>query len=222
MLKDSLIICYSTPNYKPVTDILFQSLIEINISNICHLLDKPEENILKKTGFQTDLWYYSVTNKIKHLNFALYNINNYKYKYFIFCDCDVWFLKNNIYEWNNLQKYIDSNNKDIYFMRENTSSDLNSGFFIIKNNTNIKNIRLFFIEVYSIMLSEKKDRMPLGDQTIINRLKHKINFGYIPNDYVIFGTNIFNKKKSLFHHAVWCIDIEDKIKQINLIKSQFN
>jgi len=222
MLKQSLIICYSTPNYQPVTDILFSSLLDLNIVNTYYLLDKPPEDIIKKTGFQTDLWYYSVINKIKHLNSALYNINNYKNKYFIFCDCDVWFLKNNIHEWANLQKYVDTTDKDIFFMRESTTLDLNTGFFIIKNNINLVNIRLFFNEIYSVMIKETKNNMPLGDQTIINRLKHKINFGYIPNEYVIFGTNIFDKNKSLIHHAVCCVDIPDKIKQIDFIKSKFN
>jgi hypothetical protein len=222
MLKQTLIICYSTPNYQPVTDILFSSLRDINIVNTYYLLDKPSEDIIKKTGFQTDLWYYSVINKIKHLNSALNNINNYKNKYFIFCDCDIWFLKNNIHEWANLQKYVDTTDKDIFFMRESTTLDLNTGFFIIKNNINLANIRLFFNEIYSVMIKETKNNMPLGDQTIINRLKHKINFGYIPNEYVIFGTNIFDKNKSLIHHAVCCVDIPDKIKQIDYIKSKFN
>ena len=60
--------------------------------------------------------------------------------------------------------------------------------------------------------------MPLGDQSIINGLKYKLNYGYIPNDYVIFGDAIYNKNKSLFHHAVGCKDVDDKIKKINKIK----
>ena len=41
------------------------------------------------------------------------------------------------------------------------------------------------------------------------------------NDYVVFGNIIYNNKKSLFHHAVCCIDVDDKILQINKIKSAF-
>jgi len=63
--------------------------------------------------------------------------------------------------------------------------------------------------------------MPFGDQTIINNLKHIINYGFIPNDYVVFGSTIFNINKSLFHHAVGCIDVDDKIIQINKIKMAF-
>lgn len=37
----------------------------------------------------------------------------------------------------------------------------------------------------------------------------------------ILGTNIFNKNKSLLHHAVCCRDVDDKIIQIDKIKSEF-
>jgi hypothetical protein len=63
--------------------------------------------------------------------------------------------------------------------------------------------------------------MPYGDQSIINNLEHKINYGFIPNDYVIFGMTIYNINKSLFHHDVCCRDVDDKILQINNIKLQF-
>jgi len=106
-------------------------------------------------------------------------------------------------------------------MREDTSNDVNSGFFIIKNNDSISNIIEFFVKVVQIMDSTDKNQMPLGDQSIINKLKHEINYGFIPNDYVVFGTNIFNINKSLFHHAVCCRDVDDKIMQIIQIKCFF-
>jgi len=106
-------------------------------------------------------------------------------------------------------------------MREHSSDDVNSGFFIIKNNDNITNIINFFIKVLQTIDTTKKVKMPLGDQSIINNLKNIINYGFIPNDYVVFGSNIFNINKSLFHHAVCCRDVDDKILQINKIKSAF-
>lgn len=63
--------------------------------------------------------------------------------------------------------------------------------------------------------------MPYGDQSIINNLKNKINYGFIPNYYVVFGTSIYDSNKSLFHHAVCCRDVDDKIIQINKIKERF-
>ena len=176
----------------------------------------------KKTGFRSDLWYYCVRNKINHLINVLKNydsLNNIKY--FIFTDCDVIYIKKNVNEWYNLENYIQNENKDIYFMRENTSNDVNSGFFIIKNNDNITNIINFFVNVLQTFDTSKKANIPFGDQSIINTLKSKINYGFIPNDYVVFGNRIFNSNKSLFHHAVCSNDVDDKIIQINKIKSAF-
>ena len=71
------------------------------------------------------------------------------------------------------------------------------------------------------LFKTNKIYMPFGDQSIINNLKHKINYGFISNDYVIFERTIYNKNKSLVHHAVGCIDIDDKILQINEVKMNF-
>jgi hypothetical protein len=221
MLDKSLFICYSTPNYSKLTNICLDSLYDINVNNINHMTD--DMNILfKNTGFGTDLWYYCVRNKINHLINVLKNydyLNNIKY--FIFTDCDIFYIKKNINEWYNLENYIQNENKDIYFMREGTSDDVNSGLFIIKNNDNITNIINFFIKVLQTIDTTEKEKMPYGDQSIINNLKNIINYGFIPNDYVVFGNNIFNINKSLFHHAILCRDVDDKIKQINEIKLHF-
>jgi len=221
MLDKCLFICYSTPNYYKLTNLCLNSLHDINVNNINHMTD--EVSILfENTGFQTELWYYCVRNKINHLINVLKNYDDLKnIKYFIFTDCDIIYIKKYINEWYNLENYIQNENKDIHFMREATSNDVNSGFFIIKNNDNITNIINFFVEVLQTIDTTEKVEMPFGDQSIINKLKSKINYGFIPNDYVIFGTNIYNINKSLFHHAVCCRDVDDKIIQINKIKSAF-
>lgn len=221
MLDKSLFICYSTPNYSKLTNICLDSLHNINVNNINHMTDAISISF-ENTGFRTELWYYCVRNKINHLINVLQTydrLNNIKY--FIFTDCDIIYIKKNIDEWYNLENYIQNENKDIHFMRENVSDDVNSGFFIIKNNDNITNIINFFVEVLQTIDRTEKVKMPFGDQSIINNLKFKINYGFIPNDYVIFGTNIYNRNKSLFHHAVCCKDVDDKIIQINQIKTAF-
>ena len=221
MLEQSLFICYSTPNYSKMTDIFLESLNNINVKNINHKLDTPNMS-LEKTGFQSNLWYYCVEQKIQHLINVLSNYDKYKHiKYFIFTDCDIVYIKNNVHEWLNLEKYIEKENKDIFFMRENTTNDVNGGFYIIKNNENIIHIIEFFKKILNIMKKTHNNSMPYGDQSIINNLKKDINYDYIPNDYVIWGTNIYNKNKSLIHHAVCCNNVSDKIKQINIIKYKF-
>ena len=224
MLNNSLFICYSTPNYEKLTTIFLESLKNIvDESKINHLLD--DYNNFTQTGFQSDIWYYSVRNKIRHLIHVLSTCNTCNTcentpLYFTFTDCDIVYT-NNRDEWNNLEKYIINEPQDIFFMREHTSNDVNSGFFVIKNNENIRNILHFFIEVLYIFDNNDKVNMPFGDQSVINFLKDKINYGFIPNEYVVFATTIYDKNKSLFHHATGAKDVDDKIEQINYIKQQF-
>jgi hypothetical protein len=76
------------------------------------MLDTPCET--KNTGFQTDLWYYCVRNKINHLINVLQDYDSLKNtKYFIFTDCDIIYIKKNINEWYNLENYIQNENKDM-------------------------------------------------------------------------------------------------------------
>ena len=219
MLDKSLFICYSTPNYEKMTNIFFESLKNINVKNINHLLQDPTISI-EKTGFRTELWYYCLKKKKEHLvNVLKSNIDSH-YSYFIFSDCDINYIKKNVNEWYNLEKYMIDTNKDIYFMRENVTNDVNSGFYIIKNNENLKNIIEFFIEVIKEMYNKNSDLEP-NDQVIINKFKNRINFDYIPNEYVVWANYIWDINKSLFHHAVCTTDVTDKIEQINKVKSYF-
>jgi len=221
MLTDSLFICYSTPNYSKLTDIFLESLNNIHVKNIDHKLDNPCTSI-NVTGFQTNLWYYCIREKINQLiRVLIKNNGSPNVKYFIFTDCDIIYIKKNMNKWNNLENYITNTDNDIYFMREGVSEDVNSGFFIIKNNSNLTYNINFFIRVLLTIDRTEKKNMPLGDQTVINSLKNNINYGFIPNDYVVFGNTIYNKDKSLFHHAVCCRDIDDKIEQINIVKTHF-
>lgn len=221
MLSKSLFICYSTPNYSELTDICLNSIRDINVKNsrINHLLDTPP--IPQIGGFASELWYYCVRNKINHLVNVLTNSEKLtNISYFIFTDCDIHYKKKNIQEWFNLEEYIAEGDKDIYFMGErNSERDVNSGFFIIKNNENISNIINFFSEVVEIFDISDKKNMPLGDQTIVNNLKYKLNWGYIPDEYIIAGPCPFNADKCLIHHATSANCVGDKINQINYVNS---
>jgi hypothetical protein len=221
-LNKCAIICYSTPNYERLTNISINSLLNlgINKNNIKHKLDIPPKELMKTTGFMTDLFHYCIIHKVEHLINSL-KINKDKYEYYISLDLDIWFLKSNFNEWNNLKYLIDNNSNDIFFMRESNQNEANGGFFIIKNK-NLNKIIDFLSDIYKTLLIKKKHELPMLEQQLINENKHKIKYDYIPNDYVIWGQNIYNKNKSLFHHAVCCKDVDEKIIQINLIKSKFN
>lgn len=219
MIDKSLFICYSTPNYSELTEIFLKSLESIGAKHISHKLDNPPK--FEGTGFRTDLWYYCVRNKINHLIDTLTNhMGSKEYDYFIFTDCDIVYIAHNKSEWANLESYVLSQPTNICFMRENTRErEVNTGFFIMKNNEGIREILDFFAEVLHIMDTSKKNDMPFGDQSIINNIKHKIAHSYMPVEYVVFGTVIYNKDKCLMHHAVCCNDVDEKIAQVNTIKS---
>ena len=223
MLNECLIIAYSTPNYI-LTNHFLKSLnnININSSNIEHFIDDklPLQN---ENCALSNFWYSCKQNKLKHcIDVVKNNKHNSNYKYFISSDCDIWFIKENVKKWDNLQKYIDTTDQDIYFMRENDTTDVNCGFFIIKNNDNLINVINFLDKIFNIMIVTKPKDMLLGEQTLINKYKSdEINFGYIPNDYVVWGSRVFDKNKSLFHHPVCCFNQQEKIQQIRSIKSIF-
>ena len=224
MLDKSLFICYSTPNYSELTNMFLDSLRDINVNdnNLKHTLDCSTTEMFKETGCKSDLWYYCNRAKLRHF---ISVIKNHKLlthiKYFISTDCDIFYIKKNIDEWSNLESFMQNENKDIYFMRESTTNDINGGFYIIKNNDNITSIIDFLTEVSKIFDLSKNAEVPMGEQQIINNLKYGINYGFIPNDYVVFGTSIYNSNKSLLHHAVGCGDVPDKILQINNVKKVF-
>ena len=173
-LLKSIIICYSLPNYDKLTDIFIKSLLSLGVN-------KLNINIIKNNNF----WDVLETYK-----------NNNKYEYFIYSECDIYFLQNNKDEWNNLEKYINNNNHDIYFMED--KRNINKRFFIIKNNKNISSIISFF-----------------------KNNKNDINYGTIPKQYIINGIKIFNENKSLIQYT-YGNNITDKLEQIKYIMEHFN
>jgi hypothetical protein len=52
--------------------------------------------------------------------------------------------------------------------------------------------------------------MPFGDQSIVNRKKDELNYGFVPNDYIVFGPKVFNRQKCLLHHAVGARNVHEK------------
>lgn len=223
LLNESIIISYSTPNYEKLTNMYLNSLKKLGVKdeNIKHKLDAYDTTIFKNEGFQSNLWYYAITNKIQHLITVLENYKNVDpHKYFIFSDCDVTFIDKNKEMWGELKKFIDYDLNDIFFMSD-LNSTVNSGFYIIKNNMNIRYIIGFFKNVLFTLLNRNKKTMELGDQTIINELLYSVNYQHIPVDFVVFGTQICNHQKSLIHHAVFCKTIDEKVDQINYIRNMF-
>ena len=213
ILLNSTFICYSTPNYQPLVDNLFQSLrsIHFNMDNVRHKLDDSFHD-LSVTGFRSPIWYHSITNKIRHLIDVL--STPHSTDFFFFSDCDITFFTHNILKWNDLELFLRNSDKSIFFMHENVHEDLmNGGFFIIKNNSYINSFIHFFTQVLNDMISHPQEQF-FEDQDIINRIKHLIPYDFIHNRFVAWGFSVFDIQHTLFHHATCCHDVSHKIQQI--------
>lgn len=223
MFKNSVVICYSTPNYETLTRVFKNSLHNIGVKNdrVLHKFDIPDNNLMKNTGFRTNLFLHCIINKIKFIVDKLKE-NREKYEYYICSDCDIWFLPNRKHLWDELENFIQNSDYDIYFMREFNRDIINGGFYIIKSR-NIQLMIDFMENIYNVLVNTPKDQLPYYfEQDIINNNLYKIKSTFIPNEYVIWGDTIYDCNKSLFHHAVCCNDTDDKITQIKKIKEIFN
>ena len=135
-------------------------------------------------------------------------------EYVILSDADIQFIRPE-----KLHDLIDmARSKDLeYFgMAENTRNDFNGGFVILKNTHNIRDL---YKTVYERILVKE---YPFGDQTVLNDILPKSNIKNekIPREYVIWGECIYDKNKSIFHHAVCVTNIEGKIKQMKNVRSK--
>jgi len=225
MIEKSVLISYSTPNYNKLFHDYYSSAIIVGFSNIIHKLDDNINIDFKMGGeYQSDLWYYCIEQKLLHLIHTLQLfIENDKTtlpQYFIFSDCDIVFIKENKLQWVVLENYINTTPHDIYFMREFSVENANVGFYIIKADR-IHAILSYFINIHQLFLTTSKTEMPQGDQTLINNTIFKLNYGYIPIDYYVWGNCVWNLAKSLFHHAVNCKNINEKLTQIQYIRNVF-
>jgi len=242
MINNSILVCYSTPNYKPLSDLFIESAVSVGFSknNIYHNYDetyktnetgygqlREPDQIIEPEGFQSKLWYYCISQKIKHLINVLRNVlSEYSNvsSYLIFSDCDVVFIENNREQWINLETHINSSPNNMFFMREKYTEQINTGFFIIKleNIETIHEVLQYFVFVYEKLCKTTNVQMPLGDQTIINEtIGSSIKYDYIPNKYAIWGEHVWDIENALFHHAVCCSNITEKIAQIKMVKSLF-
>jgi hypothetical protein len=218
MLDKSLIISYSTPNYS-LSKTYLETLSELNVSsaNICHFLDDSMTPDSSCDAF-SEFWYLCLIKKFNNLIINIEKNIDSEYKYIISSDCDIWFIEKNKRYWSELENIIDKSDKDIFFMREGSGDDVNCGFFIIKNNKNIITILSFLKEIYQKMITIDKREMHLGEQTLINQEKHRMNFGFIPVEFVAWAGDVFDKNKTLFHHPVCCFSVGQKIDQIEIVK----
>ena len=203
------IFVVTSPNYIELYNIFTESL-------------QPEKNDIKiysdifpveKYNNHKDIWHNAMRFK---MNFILNELTNTceENEYVILSDADIQFIRPE-----KLHDLIDmARSKDLeYFgMAENTRNEFNGGFVILKNTQNIRDL---YKTVYERILVKE---YPFGDQTVLNDILPKSNIKNekIPREYVIWGESIYDKNKSIFHHAVCVTNIEGKIKQMSNVRSK--
>jgi hypothetical protein len=167
-----------------------------------------------KFGFRTKSWYDAIEFKLTSaLNILRLRPND---EIILVSDSDIYFIKND----DTLitlatQTFIENEHLDLWIMKENNRNGVNTGLFFIKNSELIRSFLTSAIE-------NNPKHLPYADQSFFNENLNLLNFKFIPNKYVIWATNIFEKNSSIFHHAVCTSNVEEKLRQQNFIISQFN
>ena len=198
--------CVYSDNYEPLFQKFHDTLplgFDLKVKKI--VLEEP-------FGFRTDSWYNAIQQK---LNFVLENISSLPLNT-LFCvsDTDIYFFKKS----NELYKYVkDTFQKDlrlqVLIMQEDDLNQPNGGFIFLRNTPIVQ-------ELLKRMIQGAVQRLPFADQSVLQTEISRIRHRYINRNYVVWGTKIFNAKMALFHHAVCCGTVDEKLAQQELIKSK--
>lgn len=168
-----------------------------------------------KFGFATQSWYDAIKYKIQHFIDVLSNSPDGE---IVICsDCDIFFTNSSDALKNYIIGEFDKQPLDFLFMREAESQYVNGGFYVVKNSLRVRSI-----------LQKAKEycnkKSPLADQDFFNGdgfRKSDVKWTYIDYKLVAWGNHVFDKSKTLFHHAVCCRNIKEKIKQQDKISRTF-
>lgn len=135
--------------------------------------------------------------------------NEEKDKQFVISDVDIQFFAD-VYETIN---EIANKQYDVVFQKENRNEGVNFGFILITSNENSLN---YWEKILSV-LNEPTTDVRIFDQSVGNKNLNMIN-------YTTFDDTIWNwsqgslKKHIKLHHANCVSPVEDKIKQLDLVK----
>ncbi len=212
------ILSFYTPSHKILFDNYFYPSYKQYLSKDFELLYKTSDQLCESANYRTKGWAETVIQKLEFILDYLTTLDN---KIFIFSDCDVQFLNycthDILYE---LSDY------DIKFQNDLKGSKC-SGFFIAKNNINVKNL------IYkSYELFKKNIRPGYGDQKAINDIIKKYpniaKIGLLNSDKYFTVGNINGKQWNgeefyppiniMVHHANWTVGIDNKIKLLEYVK----
>lgn len=165
----------------------------------------------KEFGFRSDSWYDAIYFQLISVLRILENKPNDEV--ILVSDIDILFIRKDSTLINLVNEKFNNNpDLEMWISREDLSNHVNTGFYFLKNNYKTKKFIIDCIKTCR--------QLPLADQTYFNiNLNANLNWDYIPNDYAIWATKIYNKDLALFYHAVQTYNVEQKLHQQETVLS---
>ena len=204
------LVSYYTSSHKILYDNYFLPSIKSDFG--FELISKEGIQLSESGSFDSSGFNESTSDKINFLIEVLENTP--KFDNLIFCDVDLVFIKNPI---DYLKDFLDY---DMVF--QYGYSDLNTGFFLLKNKDKVKEL---------LINVRDNCHLFLHDQDALNFFIKKTSLKYTTFDNQISctatfnGTNIWGGEEfkvnylPIVFHACWTIGVENKIKLLEKIKN---
>lgn len=157
-------------------------------------------------GFQKTSWYDLIRIKVEKS--ADYLTTQPDGVIVLCSDSDIMFMKSTdeLYRLA-VHEFSTYPDLDMWIMEETTSGVCNGGFYFVKNSKKVR-------EFVRRMANSCYKKTPLADQDFLNaNVKSCLNHRFIPMQYIICGTDIFDPERSLFYHAVEAFNTHEKLIQ---------
>lgn len=198
-------IAVYTENFEPLYSRWLQTLPE-GFSPVVKKFDLTSTVF----GFRTPSWYDSIEFKLNTAVEFLEGLQDGEVA--LVSDVDVIFLRTgrellDVAE----ARFVSKPELDIWIMKEGPTPEVNAGFYFVRNS---KKVRDFLKDsISSCRLHESN-----ADQDFFNRnLSSRLVWEHIPEIYSAWGGYITDINTAIFHHAVCCPGLAEKINLQNLV-----
>ena len=194
-------------NYKVLYD-----RMENTLPKSFKLLSKKIDIIDDGYGFGKKSFYQAIEKKILYI--VEYLRSEKEGKVVLASDSDIFFTRDT----DELYKIgLDMcKTCSMVFMREGRQSQVNGGFYFIRNS---KEIQDFLKKAADSVIGNIRHSGGDADQLFFNEELPRAPFkwAYFPPSKMIWGWELVHAQEALFHHAVCCGTVSEKIAQQNII-----
>lgn len=208
MLKDTCLISYSLSN-----DHLSKHLVNStkNLIDLNHVYLK-DDSLMSKVYTDDNFHVHSKKRRLNHYKNKLMLLKN-KYKTFIVTDCDGRFF-GNMSGWTELYEFMRKSEKQIFFMKDDGTNNIHTGFFILKDSY----VDMFINYIKHTLLH---DSIELSNhRLLLTNARKDLSCEFIPSKFIIWGYRftILHKKYYVVHHFVSNSNNDDKKNEDNVHK----